>query len=60
MAEVVLADRWKGHEGGERVNLPDDEARMLINGGHALAATKPEAEKLGVDREDAATARRAR
>lgn len=58
MADVQLAHPYDGNEPGDRITVDEETARRLLTAGYAVPATKPEAEKLGVDPEQAATAKK--
>ncbi len=42
---------------GDTAELDEDEGLRVLNSGHAVVATKPEAKKLGMDPSKAATAK---
>lgn len=47
--DVVMSHPHDGHEVGDRVGLPNDEAKNLVRTGYAQYATKSGAEAAGDD-----------
>lgn len=54
---VNLLSPAREGDAGERVEVDESRARQLIDGGVAVAATKPDAKKAGVPESSAATAK---